>query len=241
MKVKQLESLAEGLWGAEYDHFMSGVVHFRGRMTVVHLRTGGLLLHSVVPIDDALAGELEALGPVEHIVAPNLMHHVHLAAAAQRYPDATVWGVAGLPDKRNDVRFHAVLGERKAPWSEEFAPLPIDGIPLMNETVFFHPTTRTLVVTDLLFNIHEVKGWITPWVLRMGGAYRRFAQSRLIRRAIRDRDAASASVERMLAWPVERVVMAHGRVVDTDAHALLTAALAPMIRPAAIERRTRAA
>lgn len=234
MTKTRLEPLAEGLWGAEYDHFMNGVVHFRGRMTVVRLRSGGLLLHSVIPIDDALAGELEALGPVEHIVAPNLMHHVHLAPAVQRYPDATLWGVPGLAKKRDDVRFDAVLGEHETPWSEEFTPLAIDGIPLMNEAVFFHPATGTLVVTDLVFNIHEVKGWITPWVLRLGGAYRRFAQSRLIRRAIRDRDIASASVERMLAWPIQRVVMAHGHVVDTDAHAQLSAALAPMMRMKAL-------
>lgn len=228
---RRLTPLAEDLWGTEHDLFMNGVVHFRGRMTVVRLSSGELLLHSVVPIDDALARELEALGPVAHIVAPNLLHHVHLGAAIERYPDAMIWGVPGLPDKRSDLRFDALLGRDTSPWSEELVPLAIDGIPWATETVFFHPRTGTLVVTDLVFNIHEVRGWITPWVLRMAGAYRRFAQSRLLRRAIRDPEAASASVERMLAWPIERVVMAHGHVVDTDAHARLSTALAPMLRP----------
>ena len=225
-----LEPLAEGLWGAEHDHFMNGVVHFRGRMTVVRLESGGLLLHSVVPIDDTLAAELAALGPVEHIVAPNLLHHTHLGPVIERYPMATVWGVRGLEKKRTDVRFERTLGDTTPPWATEFAPLQIQGIPWATETVFFHAATKSLVVTDLVFNVHDVRGWISPWVFRMAGAYRRFAQSRLLRRAIKDADAASNSVEQMLQWPIERVIMAHGRVVDRDAKARLAEALAPMMR-----------
>lgn len=233
MDETRLESLAEGLWGTEHDLFMNGVVHFRGRMTVVRLESGGLLLHSVVPIDDPLAAELAALGPVEHIVAPNLLHHTHLAPAIERYPTATVWGVRGLAEKRPDVRFEKTLGDAAPSWAAEFTPLQIRGIPWATETVFFHEATHTVVVTDLVFNIHEVRGWITPWVLRMAGAYRRFAQSRLLRRSIKDATAASSSVEQMLEWPIERVVMAHGCVVERDAKAQLVEALAPMMqRPA---------
>ncbi len=237
MTEKRLNALAEGLWETEYDHFM-GFVHFRARMTVARLDSGGLLLHSVVPIDDAMATELAVLGPVEHIVVPNLLHHSYLAPAVERYPEATVWAAPGLTSKRKDLRPDRTLGDDESPWASEFAPLRIDGIPWATETVFFHQTTGTLVVTDLVFNIHEVRGWITPWVLRMAGAYRRFAQSRLLRMQIRDADAASASVEEMMAWPIERVVMAHGRVVDTDAKARLAEALAPMMRARAIASAT---
>ena len=234
MTEKRLKTLAEGLWGTEHDLFMNGVVHFRGRMTVVRLESGGLLLHSVVPIDDALADELALLGTVEHIVAPNLLHHVHLADVVARYPDAMVWGVPGLPKKRPDLRFDAIVGETTPPWGAELSPLPIEGIPWANEAVFFHRLSNTLVVTDLIFNIHEVKGWITPLVLRMAGAYRKPAQSRLLRMSIKDADAASASVERMLDWPIERVVMAHGHVLESDAKEQLARALAPMMRQRAI-------
>ena len=233
MSEKRLETIVDGLWGAEHDLFMNGIVHFRGRMTVVKLRSGGLLLHSVIPIDEALAEELRALGPVEHIVAPNLLHHTHLIPVAARYPDATVWGAPGLAEKRSDVRFDAMLSE-ETPWSDELASLFVEGIPWANETVFFHRATGTLIVTDLVFNIHEVRGWITPWILRFAGAYRKFAQSRLLRSSIRDADAASASAERMLAWPIERVVMAHGHVVERDAKAELQRVLTPMLGQRAI-------
>ena len=225
-----LEPLAEGLWGSEHDHFMNGVVHFRGRMTVVRLESGGLLLHSVVPIDNALAAELATLGSVEHIVAPNMLHHTHLLPAIERYPTATVWGVRGLAEKRGDVRFDETLGDTEPSWASELSPLQIRGIPWATETVFFHEATKSLVVTDLVFNVHDVRGWVSPCVFRMAGAYRRFAQSRLLRRAIKDASAASSSVEEMLRWPIERVIMAHGRVVDHNAKAQLAGALAPMMQ-----------
>ncbi len=230
----RLDPIADNLWGSEHDLFMNGVVHFRGRMTVVRLSGGGLLLHSVVPIDDTLAAALAELGPVEHIVAPNLLHHTHLGPAIERYPQATVWGALGLAKKRRDLRLDAVLGESSPPWQDGLGPIAIEGIPWTNETVFFHRATKTVLVTDLVFNIHETQGWITPWVLRLAGAYRRFAQSRLLRSSIKDARAASDSVDRMLAWPIERVVMAHGRIVDEGAKQQLMDALAPMRRTPAI-------
>ncbi|MEM6296346.1 MAG: DUF4336 domain-containing protein [Myxococcota bacterium] len=233
MSDARLASIAPDVWGTEHDHFMSGIVHFRGRMTVVRRPGAGLVLHSVNPIDDALAAELAALGPVEHIIAPNLLHHVHLLPAIARYPDAKVWGAPGLAKKRADVTFDAEIGD-DAPWTDTLTPKPIRGIPWANETVFLHAASGSLIVTDLVFNIHEPKGWVAPLVLRLAGAYRKFAQSRLLRSQIKDAEAASASVLAMLEWDFDRVIMAHGRVVETNAKQQLRDALAPMIRPPAL-------
>jgi len=42
---RRLTPIAENLWGAEHDLFLPGGVHLRGRMSVVRLASGGLLLH----------------------------------------------------------------------------------------------------------------------------------------------------------------------------------------------------
>lgn len=230
-----LSQIDENLWAAEHDLFMPGRVHFRTRMTVIRLRGGGLVLHSPVPIDDALAAELAALGPVEHLVAPCCLHHLFLPDAIARYPGATVHGAPGLAEKRGDIRFDAVLGAGPAAWDGELETRRIEGAPKIGEVVFYHRATRTLIVTDLVFNIHEVKTWITVLVLRfIARAYRAFAQSRVWRFVTVDRAAAAASARDVLAWDIERVVMAHGRVVEHDARAQLERALAWMLagRPA---------
>ena len=51
-------------------------------------------------------------------------------------------------------------------------------------------------------------------VARLLGSYRRFAPSRLDPLLIRDRAAARGSLERILAWDFDRVIVAHGEVLE---------------------------
>ena len=53
----------------------------------------------------------------------------------------------------------------------------------------------------------------------------RFEQSRLIRFVTGDRAATARSVETLLSWDFDRVVMAHGRIVEDDAKNRLRAGL----------------
>lgn len=227
-----LKTIVEGqLWVAEDDHFMPGGMHFPVRMAVVKLRGGGLWVHSPVSIDDALADELAQLGPVEIIVAPNALHHVYLAAAAARYPDARVYGPVALSSKRPEVVFEGHLVEGSEwPWSDELDQIFIEGIPWMQETVFFHKASSTLLVTDLVFNIHESPRWMARLVLMLvAGAWKKLAQSRLVRFSIQDKRAASASAARIFQWDFQRLIMAHGDIVEDDARSGLARALRGML------------
>jgi hypothetical protein len=241
MTTPRLRPITDELWGATYDLMMNGIVHFPGRMTVVRLADGGLWLCSPIPIDDALAAELAALGPVAHIVAPNRLHHLHLPGAIERYPKATVWAAPGLPEKRKDVSFHGVLDdEASPPWSDELPHVFLAGSPWMNEVVFLHRASRSLVITDLMFNLHHVRGWFTRLVLRMVRAYRRPGQSRLVRVTTKDRDAFATSLRRMLAWDIDRIVLAHGEIVADDPKGTLAGALAWVLGESALPERAAA-
>ena len=213
-----LKPIARELWGAEHDLFLPGGVHFRGRMTVARIQDGSLVLHSPIPVDDELALALAELGPVKSIVAPNSFHHVHLTPVLARYPEAVLYGPRALAAKRTDLSFADLNSRTSCPWSAELTPLLLEGAPKFDEVVFLHAASRTLVVTDYFFNIQECRGWLTPWVLRTVGAYRKFAQSRSWRWVIQDKARAADSAERMLAWPFESIVPAHGEVVSERAH-----------------------
>lgn len=229
-----LRPIADDLWEARRDVVMYGLVHFPVRMTVARLRGGDLWLCSPVPIDDALATELAALGPVAHIVAPNRLHHLHFAAAAARYPDATRWAAPGLSDKRTDLEFHGVLDDdAEPPWHDELEHVFLAGSAWMNEVVFFHHATRTLVVTDLLFNLQQARNGFTRLVLRMVGAYGRPGQSRMVRFTTRDRPAFKQCLERVLDWDMQRIVVAHGEILQEDPKAILRNEASWALGPAA--------
>src|SRR5688572_17586492 len=216
--IHPLKPLAHELWGAEHDLFLPGGVHFRGRMTVARIGDGSLVLHSPIPVDDGLARALAELGPVKSIIAPNAFHHVHLTEVLARYPEAVLYGPRALATKRTDLSFTELSSRTSSSWSAELTPLLLEGATKFDEVVFLHAASRTLVVTDYFFNIQECRGWLTPWVLRTVGAYRKFAQSRVWRWVIQDKARAADSAERMLAWPFERIVPAHGEVVSERAH-----------------------
>lgn len=221
-----LEPIAEGLWHDQFDLFIPGRVHFRGRMVVARLSDGRLWVWSPIPLDDGLAAQIAGLGEVACVVAPNALHHLHFAAAMERLGGARGWIAPALASKRPALAHHEPLGSTPpAAWSTDLDQHRIAGAPALDETVFLHRASKSLIVTDLVFNILEYRGWISGLVFRMAGTHKRLAQSRLLRMMVRDRVAAAASARRILAWDFERVIMAHGEIIETDARARMTEAL----------------
>src|SRR5262245_17079418 len=86
--------------------------------TVIRLPDRSLLLYSPIAFDAALAAEVDALGDVAYIFAPNLLHHLHVGAAATRWPRARIYGAPGLAAKRPDLTFH---GELSGPLDPQLA------------------------------------------------------------------------------------------------------------------------
>jgi hypothetical protein len=82
-----MERVADGVWVADAPFSFFGV-RLGTRMTVVRLRDGGLFVHSPVPLTPALRAEVDALGSVRHIVAPNIAHHLYVGEWKEAYPDA---------------------------------------------------------------------------------------------------------------------------------------------------------
>ncbi|MEM6992221.1 MAG: hypothetical protein AAF721_17045 [Myxococcota bacterium] len=220
--MAQLETIAEGVYGANTEFKLGGGIKLPLRMTVLHLDEG-LALIAPIPIDDALAAELEALAPVRFILAPNLLHYAYVNAAAERYPDARVLGVTGLSEKKPNVKFDGVL--EAGSLTDEVDTFALRGADKLNEMVFLHHPSSTLVVTDLVFNIHGATGMSKLVLGMMSRALGRVEQSRLCRWLTHDRDAAGQSVAEILALPFDRVVMAHGNVIERQAKAELTAGL----------------
>ncbi|MEL6187714.1 MAG: DUF4336 domain-containing protein [Myxococcota bacterium] len=217
----RLKRIAQDLWTVEHEHFAFGI-HFPGRMTVVRLPDGHLWLCSPVPIDASLAAELAELGPVRWLVAPNRFHHIHLEAVIQRYPDAQLLGAPGLPEKRKDLSFDATLdGALPTSWAGVFEAQVLDGAPALNEVVFFHRPSGTLVTTDLFMNVHETKGALSKFVYWAEGCWRRPRVPRLFSLITKDKARMKAAAEELVKWPIGRVILAHGAIVEDHAEAVV--------------------
>ena len=221
-----LRALAPGLWVAEDEIRVAGLPTTI-RMTVLQRPEGLLVLHSPVEISDALAEALDAIGPVRELIAPNRLHHLFLLGAQGRWPDARLWGVPGLPAKRPDLVFDAVFGaSTPVALADTVECQLIAGCPSVSEVAFFHPPSRTLILTDLVFNVHHSPSLVGELYLRASGAWRRCAQTPLMRALVADRDAVRRSYARLFDWDFERLIMAHGDIIEGQARAALRRALA---------------
>jgi hypothetical protein len=209
-----LERIDEGLWEVPGRVKIMPAFYLPCRMTIVRLEDGRLLLHSPVELDAETAEAIEELGDVGYLVAPNAWHHLFLKDARAHFPGAQMWCAPGLEEKRGDLTFEGVLGKSESLWRSQMQSLLLEGTPDISEVVFFHEATGTLVCTDVVFNLQEFEGWLTPWMCRMFGTYQQFAHSRLWRTKYEDIEAFAASVHRMCQWPIERIVMAHGAIVE---------------------------
>ncbi|AXQ31123.1 DUF4336 domain-containing protein [Solimonas sp. K1W22B-7] len=211
-----VERVADSIWSVPAPFSLVGM-HIGTRMTVVRLSNGSLLLHSPVPMSETLMAEINALGPVRHIVCPNVFHHLYAAAAVAAFPDAILHGPPALRAKRKDLAFGAELSETPHPdWGGDFELLTIAGC-WIRETVFYHPATRTLIACDLVENFHGSPHAPTRLYLKLQGLYGVVGFGRLLRFLYRDRRSARVSIDRLLQWPFERLVLAHGEVLTDDA------------------------
>jgi hypothetical protein len=224
-----LEPVDRDLWTIASEVRMPGGVPMPVRSTVVRLPDGGVWIHAPVHLDDATATAIDALGPVRYLVAPNALHHLFLGDAARRWPSAEVWVARGVVAKQPGLGAHRTLDE-PAPWADVLDQVHLAGAPSIDETVFLHRPTRTLIVTDLLFHVVDSPSRLTPWMLRLTGTWGKLAVSRLWSLARRDRAALADAVDQVLAWPVARLIPAHGSIVDSNAPTRVAEALHRLAR-----------
>lgn len=228
-----LRRLAEGLWCVERTMKMPAGVRLPVRSTIARLPDGTLWMHSPVRLDPEDVAAIRAEGEVAWIVAPSLYHHLFAGAAKEHFPSAKLLGAPGLAKKRADLSFDGVLVEEPLPaaWGGAFEQVLLQGMPQLNEVVFFHKPSRTLVVTDLVFHVKEPATAMSSVLFFLTGVRTNLAMSRVLRFATKDRAAAKASLEQALAWGFDRLVMAHGEVVETGAKPRLREACGWMLRP----------
>jgi hypothetical protein len=215
-----LTSIAANVWTVQHYFAVNGVPT-SSCMTVVRLNNGRLWLHSPVPIAAQDKVQLDSLGDVCYIVAPNLAHHLFVLDLATHYPLAKVYGAPGLAAKRPDLVGLQTLSLDPGPWTPDLEGILFGGMPKVNETVWFHAPSGTLILTDICQCWMGPLAWQARWWAQLSGVRMRFDVPLIVRLLTRDRLAARASAQQVLRWPIERVVVGHNTVIQHDAKAQL--------------------
>lgn len=202
--------VAPEIWELDYPHVVLGLELGR-RLTVVRLPSGDLWVHASLPPAPKLTAALAALGRVGYIVGPNTSHDAFLDEFVSAHPDAEFHAAPGLAAANPRLHPTHTLGTVASPaWSEVLDQHLVAGLPRLNEVVFLHRPSRSLILADLAFNLLPPKPWLTRVALTLNDAYGRFTPSRLLKSIISDRTALRASIDTILAWDFDRIIVGHG-------------------------------
>lgn len=219
-----LQPFGAGIWLDRAEVRTLGF-EFTSTMTLVRLGDGSLLVYSPIPLTAERRAAVEALGPVEHLYAPSLYHHLWLAEWAAAFPRARVHAPRKLGKKHPGLRIDRAHGPESEPaFAGVIEELHIEGCRL-DETVLFVRPAGTLIVADLVHNVGRPNHIWTKFYMKSMGFYDRVALSRVLRwTAFADRRAARKSVDELLALPFDALVVGHGAPIADDARTALASA-----------------
>lgn len=225
MQQDVLSEIVDGrIWASERPVWFSGI-RLRARTSVIRLDDGHLLVHSPAPPSDGWLKQLADLGEVSWLVVPNCFHHLGTPAAAAAFPDAKILAprsaAARNPALRIDVGIHEPKFAEAVP---EFALLPLEGVPFLDESLLYHRPTETLFGADVVLRADDNDHWSWRFAARMTGCFERVRVPPDVRKKVVDKEATSRSLQALQTLPIKRLIVGHGSVIEVEPLAQLVEA-----------------
>ncbi|MGD0859355.1 MAG: DUF4336 domain-containing protein [Terracidiphilus sp.] len=220
--MADLLTFGENIWIVDGPNVRDMGVMFTTRMAVVKLSDGSLWVNSPVSVPFDTLKRITELGPVRYLLAATPRHVWRLAAWHTLFPEAQLWAPRPTPFtlKKGHLPFTGILGdEPPQAWKDDFDQLAFKGNPFIEEIFFFHKQSRTVILDDLI-QIHPMeKGKSFRNALwKLEGVASPYGGVALdIRLSFTNRDLARRSLEKLLSWDFDKLVIAHGVCVEQDA------------------------
>jgi hypothetical protein len=153
---------------------------------------------------------------------PGSYHYFHIPSAQAAFPDAHTYICSGVERKRPELDFDWILGDRPAElWTGTVDQVLVRGNRFIWEVVFFHRPSKTLLLVDLIENFTD----LTPdvnWLLKLWWkvVFRMWDDPKPApeyQMGWKDKEAARKSLEKILQWDFNKIILSHGDLIGADA------------------------
>lgn len=217
-----LQAFAKGIWIIDGPPVRDSGVLFTTRMIVVKLSDGSLWVDSPVPLPSETLEQITDLGPVRYLIAATPRHVWRLDGWKTLFPEAQLWVPRTTPFtlKKGDLSLTGVLGDTPHPgWADDLDQLSFKGNPLIEEVLFFHKESHTVILDDLI-QVHPMvkdRPLHTMMIMMGGVAYPDGGVPLDIRLSFIHRNLARRSLEKLLSWDFDKLIIAHGDCIEKDA------------------------
>lgn len=218
-----LQPIAENLWLLAYPLKMLGA-DLRRNVTLIRLRSGKVVIHSTAPFSPEDVTAIRALGEPGWLLDGILRHDTFAKDGREAFPGIPYLAPPGFSEV---VGFPTIpIVPAPAEWEGELLAHEIQGAPEARDTALLHQPSRTLILTELVFNFGEDEPLWTELLLRVAvGGEHHPGMSRPFKLGVKDEAAFRESMETILSWDFDRVMVGHGDVIAQDGKAKLRHAL----------------
>lgn len=209
-----MRKLADNLWLLTYPLKVLGADIIRN-VTVIRLDSGKMIIHSTAPFSPDEINSINREGEPSWLVEAMLDHDTFSNEGRSAFPDIPYFAPPGFEER---VSFPVQsLTEAPDEWSQEIEIMAIQGNPTFGEQVLLHRPSRTLIVADLIFNYHKAPSLWTKLLLYPAMGLRHApGMSKRFRNAITDKAAFKTSLDKLLQWDFDRIVVGHGQVIEAN-------------------------
>lgn len=170
--------------------------------------------------------QYQKMGNITDLIAPNLFHCGGIPGAKKAFPNARTWAIKGAKEVKSGIQWDEIIDETTWPFNEELPIVYIEGMPKANEVVFLEKASRSLIVTDLCFNLQNQKGFGSWLILNMFGTYNKFGVSRFYLNLVKDKEAFQKSMQKILSLDFDNIIVSHGENYMSGAKEALRKSLA---------------
>ncbi|WP_120499000.1 DUF4336 domain-containing protein [Roseovarius sp. EL26] len=231
-----LKPIADGIWIIDGAPVRSNWLMRGTRATVVKLHDGSLWVYAPTTLTTNLQAELDALGPVKHLIVPNTKYLTVLPVWQATYMDAIVYGAPGVPElaegraERVRVDCELDIDQAEAEWDGQLGQMLVRGSWRHREMVFFHHDSATLILADLIqaHDTNAMPAWMRPIVWLAGTEHTDGKMPYLMARGF-NREALEESVEKLIAFAPERVILSQGHWYQSNGTAELQRAFRRLV------------
>ena len=221
-----LQKIAHNIWTVPQPLAVFGFIHLQTRMTVIQTNDKEIILHSSIRYNSNLAKEIDSVGKIKYIIAPNNFHHLFAGEWCSHYPEAELIAPKGLAKKRPDLPITTFAAEIAPdhPIRKTLDIIVLQGVPVVQESLFYHKESQTLIVTDTFFYLPESTGF-TSFYASLNSVKKQIYTPLLFLVSIKDKSKLLESLQILRELPIEHVSLCHHAIVSTNAKAQITAAL----------------
>ncbi|EPS38934.1 hypothetical protein H072_7323 [Dactylellina haptotyla CBS 200.50] len=242
-KTDVIRQVTDNITTVSVPFLRFGLIKFGGRATIAKLSSGGLVVFSPTVLTDEVSSTVTSLGgQVSYLVAPDIEHHLNLAAWKAAYPSARVIGPSVLYEKRKKQ------GNEDVPFDFSYTPankntmvLPEDFTNdfdieywdghMAHDISLLHKPSGTFIEADLLFNLPSKEqfsksdidanaGFFTKLSLSLFTSLAGKSQQRFIWYGLSKGKASfNASSKKVDGWEFDRIIPCHGDVIETGGKA----------------------